>query len=154
MVLPESSTFCKDEYAMKQDNVIGLKSPGVPSAVSDALTDLLRDGARQMLATAVEAEVEEFLARHQALRDDILGNASLALLRDSSDSIPIATAIAPVQSNKLFCLPVAVQSPSRRLAFARRDHQAKNSLHYAKLCITTQTGSSQIWKADGQERLN
>lgn len=70
MVLPESSTFCKDEYALKQDNVIGLKSPGVPSAVSDALTDLLRDGARQMLAAAVEAEVQEFLVRHQALRDD------------------------------------------------------------------------------------
>jgi transposase-like protein len=42
----------------------------VPSAVSDALTDLLRDGARQMLAAAVEAEVQEFLARQQALRDD------------------------------------------------------------------------------------
>jgi putative transposase len=65
MVLPESSTFCKDEYALKQDNVIGLKSPGVPSAVSDALTDLLREGARQMLA-----EVQEFLFRHQALQDD------------------------------------------------------------------------------------
>jgi transposase-like protein len=42
----------------------------VPSAVNDALTDLLRDGARQMLALAVEAEVQEFLARYQALRDD------------------------------------------------------------------------------------
>jgi hypothetical protein len=70
MVLPESSTFCKDEYTLKQDKVIGLKSPGVPSVVSDALTDLLRDGARQMLAAAVESEVQEFLARHQALRDD------------------------------------------------------------------------------------
>ena len=48
---------------MKQDNVIGLKSPGVASAVNDALTDLLREGARQMLALAVEAEVQEFLAR-------------------------------------------------------------------------------------------
>jgi hypothetical protein len=42
----------------------------VPSAVSDALADLLRDGARQMPAAAVEAEVQEFLTRHQALRDD------------------------------------------------------------------------------------
>ncbi len=55
---------------MKQDNVIGLQSPGVPSAVTDALTDLLRDGARQMLAAAVEAEVQEFLARHQGLQDE------------------------------------------------------------------------------------
>ena len=39
MVLPESSTFGKGEYALKQDNVIGLKSPGVPSAVNDVLTE-------------------------------------------------------------------------------------------------------------------
>jgi putative transposase len=38
--------------------------------VNDALTDLLRDGARQMLAAAVEAEVQEFLSRHQALQDE------------------------------------------------------------------------------------
>ena len=55
---------------MKQDNVIGLKSPGVPSAVSDALTELLRDGARQMLSLAVEAEVQEFLLRHRSHQDE------------------------------------------------------------------------------------
>lgn len=55
---------------MKQDNVIGLKSPGVPSPATDALTDLLRDGARQMLAAAIESEVQEFLARHQGLQDE------------------------------------------------------------------------------------
>ena len=55
---------------MKQDNVIGLKNPGVPSAVSDALTELLRDGARQMLASAVEAEVQEFLLRHRLQQDE------------------------------------------------------------------------------------
>ena len=55
---------------MKQDNVIGLKNPGVPSAVSDALTELLRDGARQMLASAVEAEVQEFLLRHRSHQDE------------------------------------------------------------------------------------
>jgi transposase-like protein len=42
----------------------------VPSAPTDALTDLLRDGARQMLAAAIEAEVQEFLARHQGLQDE------------------------------------------------------------------------------------
>jgi transposase-like protein len=42
----------------------------VPSAATDALTDLLRDGARQMLAAAIEAEVQEFLARHQGLQDE------------------------------------------------------------------------------------
>ena len=55
---------------MKQDNVIGLKSPGVPAAPQDALTEVLREGARQMLAAAVEAEVLAFLARHKSLSDE------------------------------------------------------------------------------------
>lgn len=42
----------------------------MPSAATDALTDLLRDGARQMLAAAIEAEVREFLAQHQGLQDE------------------------------------------------------------------------------------
>lgn len=42
----------------------------MPCAATDALTDLLRDGARQMLAAAVEAEVQEFLARHHRLQDE------------------------------------------------------------------------------------
>jgi len=55
---------------LKQDNVIGLKSPGVPAAPQDALTEVLREGARQMLAAAVEAEVLAFLARHESLSDE------------------------------------------------------------------------------------
>jgi hypothetical protein len=71
MVLPVSSIFCKDEYALKQNNEIGLKSPGVPSAVSDALTDLFRDGARQMPALAAEAEVQEFPSRGLVGREQV-----------------------------------------------------------------------------------
>jgi transposase-like protein len=70
MVLPESSTFCKGERALKQENVMGLKSPGVPVvAPQDALTDVLREGTRQMLAAAVEAEVLAFLSQHESLSD-------------------------------------------------------------------------------------
>ena len=36
----------------------------------DLLTDLLRDGARALLAQALEAEVAEHLAQFAALRDD------------------------------------------------------------------------------------
>ena len=39
-------------------------NPGIPIPVSDALTDVLREGARRMLRNAVEAEVQEFLIRH------------------------------------------------------------------------------------------
>ena len=54
---------------MSNDNVLGLKKPGVSSAVRDALTEVLRDGARSLLAQAVEAEVTEFLTRHQGEQD-------------------------------------------------------------------------------------
>jgi putative transposase len=54
---------------VSNDNVLELKKPGVSNAVGDALTDILREGARTLLAQAVEAEVAEFLARHQGEQD-------------------------------------------------------------------------------------
>ena len=36
----------------------------------DVLTEVLREGARQMLASAIEAEVESFLAAREHLRDE------------------------------------------------------------------------------------
>jgi putative transposase len=44
-------------------------NPGIPVPASDALTDVLREGARRMLKEAVEAEVQEFLDRHAPLKD-------------------------------------------------------------------------------------
>ena len=49
---------------MSHDNVFALKNPAVPNAVHDALTEVLQEGARTLLAQAIEAEVAEFLARH------------------------------------------------------------------------------------------
>ena len=46
---------------MTQDNVVELVQPG---AFSDPLTEVLREGARALLAQAVEAEVAAFLAGH------------------------------------------------------------------------------------------
>ena len=45
-------------------------NPGIPGPASDALTDVLREGARRMLREAVEAEVQEFLTRHAPLKDE------------------------------------------------------------------------------------
>jgi transposase-like protein len=44
--------------------------------VEDPLTELLRDGARRLIAQAVEAEFEEFLERH-APRRDVQGRAAV-----------------------------------------------------------------------------
>jgi putative transposase len=46
---------------VSQDNVVKLIQPG---AFSDPLTEVLREGARALLAQAVEAEVAAFLAGH------------------------------------------------------------------------------------------
>src|SRR5919206_1946223 len=46
---------------MTQDNVVQLIQP---EAFSDPLTEVLREGARALLAQAVEAEVAAFLAGH------------------------------------------------------------------------------------------
>ena len=56
---------------MSNDNVLELKKPGVSSAVRDALTEVLRDGARSLLAQAVAAEVTEFLVRYQGEQDAV-----------------------------------------------------------------------------------
>ena len=42
-------------------SIVALRQPG---AVDDPLTGIAREGARRMLASALEAEVEAFLARH------------------------------------------------------------------------------------------
>jgi putative transposase len=51
---------------MSQDNVIVLPTP----EEFDPLTSLLRDGARKLIAQAVEAELETFLAAYEDLEDD------------------------------------------------------------------------------------
>jgi hypothetical protein len=46
-------------------NVVKLLQPG---SFADPLTEVLRNGARALLAQAVEAEVAEFLAKHVDLK--------------------------------------------------------------------------------------
>jgi len=50
---------------MSEDNVIKLAAPA--AFVADALTDVLRGGARKLLTQAVEAEVADFLGRYSDL---------------------------------------------------------------------------------------
>ena len=50
---------------MSKDNIIKLIQPG---NVDDQLTEILRNGARALLAQAVEAEVADFLGKHADLK--------------------------------------------------------------------------------------
>ena len=52
---------------MPNDNVVRLVQPG---AFDDQLTEVLRNGARALLAQAVEAEVAGFLAKHEDLKTE------------------------------------------------------------------------------------
>jgi transposase-like protein len=47
-------------YAMSESSVVSMVRP--EAGPQDVLTEIAREGARQMLATALEAEVEEFVA--------------------------------------------------------------------------------------------
>ncbi len=52
---------------MSNDNIIKLIQPG---NVDDQLTEILRNGARALLAQAVEAEVADFLGKHADLKTE------------------------------------------------------------------------------------
>ncbi len=58
----ESPFSTKEGYAMREDTVVQLRQPGIFS--EDALTEILRLGARRLLAQAVEMEVTAFVEMH------------------------------------------------------------------------------------------
>ena len=53
---------------MPKDNVIELKKP--EPFIDDPITDILRSGARKLLAEALETEIEIFLSQYADLKDD------------------------------------------------------------------------------------
>jgi transposase-like protein len=55
---------------MNTDNVIALQPPETTESFNDALTELVRRGARQIIAQAVETELQEFLQQYQDLKDN------------------------------------------------------------------------------------
>jgi hypothetical protein len=70
MVFEVIDSYGRNEYAMSEDKVIRLKSPGTPGGGQDALTEVLREGACRLLASAIEAEVAAFLERFQTEKTD------------------------------------------------------------------------------------
>jgi transposase-like protein len=64
----ESPFSKKEGYAMREDTVVQLRQPGTIS--EDPLTEVLRIGARRLLAQAVEMEVTAFVEAHGHLSDE------------------------------------------------------------------------------------
>ena len=84
--------------------------------ITDALTDLLRTGAQQLIATAVEAELASYLAQFADLRTKA-GHA--AVVRNGHHPArPVQTGIGPVsvripkvRSNRQALLPAMSHEP-------------------------------------------
>jgi hypothetical protein len=55
---------------MSNDNVIAFQPSETVAPFNDVLSELVRQGARQIIAQAVEAELQEFLAQYQSFKDD------------------------------------------------------------------------------------
>lgn len=55
---------------MNDDNLIALPTSETTEAFSDCLSDLIRRGARQIIAQAVDAELQDFLAQYRDRRDE------------------------------------------------------------------------------------
>jgi putative transposase len=55
---------------VQEDNLVEYRNPGVPLPVADALTEVLRSRASELLQQAVEAEAAEVIARFQAQKDE------------------------------------------------------------------------------------
>jgi putative transposase len=58
----------KDTHTMNKDNVVAIKKP--ERFVDDPISDILRQGARDLLAHALEVEIEIFLNQYKDLRDE------------------------------------------------------------------------------------
>ena len=61
------SAFYQKEYAMREATVKSISNP--QNVVNDVLTEVLRDGAREMLARAVELEVAEYIEKYKDVTD-------------------------------------------------------------------------------------
>jgi transposase-like protein len=66
-LLDDLTSPTKERYAVSNDNVVRLIQPGT---IEDQLTEVLRSGARALLAQAIEAEVAEFIGKHADLKTE------------------------------------------------------------------------------------
>jgi transposase-like protein len=82
--------------------LIEFKTPVATETFADALTELVRQGAQQIIAQAVEAELQNFLSQYQDLRDE---QGRKAVVRDGY--LPERTIVTGVGE-------VAVQVPKVR----------------------------------------
>lgn len=90
----------------ENSKIVELRHPGV---IDDPLTSLLRDGARQLLARAIEAEVADFLSNHADMK---LADGRDRLVRHGfGPSRSIQTGIGPVEVRRAKVRDRALEDP-------------------------------------------
>jgi putative transposase len=55
-------------HTLSKDNLIELKNP--EPFIDDPITEILRNGAKKLLADALEVEIKGFLSQYADLKDD------------------------------------------------------------------------------------
>ena len=105
---------------MTEDKVVQLRHLG--SFSEDPLTEVLRNGARQLLAYAVEAEVSAFIAAHGDLHD--VDGRRRIVRHGYLPEREIQTGIGAVRSVARGCATVAARRARRRSVSARRSCRA------------------------------
>jgi hypothetical protein len=86
-----------------------------PDEIDDPLTAVLRSGARRLLAQAIEAEAEAFLAR---FADSKLADGRDRLVRHGyGPERTIQTGIGPVEVRRVKLRDRGATSPAERLSF-------------------------------------
>ena len=82
---------------MKKDNVLSFEAR--ESNVTDALTQLLKSGAQQMLQMAIEVEIQDFMLQ---LQDKLLDDGRAAVVRNGyQPERDLQTGIGPVTVKKV-----------------------------------------------------
>ena len=96
----------------ENSNIVRLRQP---DEIDDPLTDILRSGARQLLAQAVEIEAEAFLA---AMKDLKLADGRDRLVRHGHDPArTIQTGIGPVEVARVKIRDRALAGAGERIRF-------------------------------------
>jgi putative transposase len=109
-------------------NVFQLSQPGT---FADPLTEVLRNGARALLAQAVEAEVAALLSGHA---DEMTEDGRQRLVRHGHlPEREIMTGIGPVAVRCRACVTGSVKAPSAS-AFRRRFYRPTRAGRRASKC--------------------
>ncbi len=80
---------------MKKDNIVQLKKPGLPIPVNDVLTEVLRQGARAMLAAVVKTEAALFIEGYR--EDKLLDGRARMVLNGHRPERPIQTGVGSIE---------------------------------------------------------